>query len=392
MKIASKKTHLSSCVASLCLLSALGTSAPLFSQNILIYGSAQAAHYSTQHSTGKTYNVQLGSFKNKNYAQDFKNKMAARTSERVYIVHKPDALVPYHVFVGPFNDVQTLNRVGQALLSETYSKPAAHVKKTPIKKVGSQQTYVQQEPAVMPSTDVAPDTTETNYFFDGASKVMTLSVGPAWSKPGKEQTFFLQPDIEKSYIPTNGTSVIGAGELFYGVERPLRSMMRGQFGLAIAGATNVGLRGNIWEDANPNFNNYDYDYNINHAHIALKGKLIKPFQSSFEPYLSASVGVGFNHAYDFTITPKLYEEVAPPLFQSNTTTAFTYTAGAGLQRRMNHLWIVGLGYEFADWGKSRLSAAPGQTSGNGLSLNHIYTNQLQLSLSYQPKEVVYDEK
>ena len=363
--------------------------------SVLIYGADQGSYFSAHHSAGKSYMVQLGSFKNESYANTFKNKMAAKTNEAIHIVHKPNAQVPYHVMVGPFTDIDTLHKVCRELAVHSSNAPV--MKRSAYVAPEAPVVYVKKSPkmAYRPkaeSVDTYADAAEKSYYFDGASRVATVSVGPAWSSPGKTQTFFLMPDIEKTYVPTNGTSVIGDGELFLGMERSFRAMMRGQLGIAIAGATNVGLSGDIWEDANPNFNNYTYDYNVNHAHVALKAKLIKELEYSFEPYLSGSVGVGFNHAYDFTITPKIYEEVAPPLFQSNTTTAFSYTAGVGLQRRMNPNWIVGLGYEFADWGKSRLAAAPGQTVGSGLALNHLYTNELQLSLTYQPKMNKFDTK
>lgn len=229
------------------------------------------------------------------------------------------------------------------------------------------------------------DAPEEDYYFDGPSRVVTLSVGPAWSSPGTTQTFFLQSNVQKSYVTTNGASAIADGELFYGFERPLRSQMRAQLGVAVAGATNIGLYGDILEDADPDFNNYFYKYNVNHAHVGFKAKLIKELKSKYEPYVSSSVALGFNHAYNFSITPKISQEVPAPYFQSNTALVVTYTLGAGIQKRVDNNWLIGLGYEYADWGSSNLSAAPGQSLGGGLYMNHIYTNQAQLSITYQPK-------
>jgi len=69
----------------------------------------------------------------------------------------------------------------------------------------------------------------------------------------------------------------------------------------------------------------------------------------------------FNHAYSFNNTPTIFEALPNANFSSNTETAFTYTLGAGVQRVINQHWQVGIGYEFADWGKSKLSRAPVQT-------------------------------
>ena len=217
------------------------------------------------------------------------------------------------------------------------------------------------------------------------SKVVTLSIGPAWSDSQTTQTLLLQPDLKKTYSSTNGSSSLIDGEIFVGLQRTLHSKIDGQLGLAVAGASNSNLSGGVWEDGNPNFNNYVYKYNVNHGHVAIKGKLLSYFHERYQPFLSASMGVGFNHAYNFSLTPKIEEEIPAPLFQANTTTAFTYTLGLGVQTAINERWTVGVGYEFADWGQNHLTAAPGQTIGHGPSLSHLYTNELQLSVSYLPK-------
>lgn len=76
------------------------------------------------------------------------------------------------------------------------------------------------------------------------------------------------------------------------------------------------------------------------------------------------------------------EALATPDFKSHTETALTYTVGAGIQKALNAHWHVGAGYEFADWGKSHLNRAAGQTLNQGLRLNHLYTNGVLLNLAY----------
>ncbi|WP_058476489.1 outer membrane protein [Legionella steigerwaltii] len=213
------------------------------------------------------------------------------------------------------------------------------------------------------------------------TQVITLSLGPAWTDSGETNTFFLQPDVEKKYTANENTSTLFDGEVFYGLQHALNASFTGQLGLAVAATTNAKLKGDVWEDADPEFDNFFYTYKINHTHIAAKGKLIGNFNVLVNPYLSGSLGVGFNRAHDFTITPKIVEEVPAPEFTSNTHTAFSYTVGVGVQKEFYSRWQFGIGYEFADWGKSNLGRAPGQTLNNGLSLNHLYTNELQFSLS-----------
>jgi opacity protein-like surface antigen len=217
--------------------------------------------------------------------------------------------------------------------------------------------------------------------------VLGLSAGPTWETGNKKQTINLEPDVAKTYTANDDSNTFPSAELFIGwqnlwatrlIDQPLIS----QLGISIAGAGNARLSGDIWEDADPDFNNYNYDYKINHTHVAVKGRLIGNSCLSFEPYISGSVGVGFNHAYDFSIKPKIVEEVAAPPFTSNTTTTFTYTLGVGLQKSFSPQLQAAIGYEFADWGKTQLSRGVGQTSNQGLSLSHLYAHQLQVSLFY----------
>ncbi|MCX7090622.1 MAG: outer membrane beta-barrel protein [Legionellales bacterium] len=166
------------------------------------------------------------------------------------------------------------------------------------------------------------------------------------------------------------------------MQRTLNAQFTGQFGLALAASSNANLNGDIWQDADPDFNNFSYKYQVSHTHVAVKGKLLVDVGQVVKPYVSGSLGVGFNRAHNFTITPKLFQQIAPLAFQSNTTTSFTYTLGAGIQKSLNEHWQAGLGYEFADWGNSQLARATGQSLNSGLSLSNLYTNSLQFSVSY----------
>jgi opacity protein-like surface antigen len=215
-----------------------------------------------------------------------------------------------------------------------------------------------------------------------SSGVATLSVGPVWESAGKTQTFYLAPNIEKTYSANKSSHALVDGELFLGIQKSLREKLDGQIGLAVATTGNALLSGHIWDNAEPQFNNYQYNYKIIHTHVAVKGKLLSDRGYIATPWINGSLGVGFNQAHSFNNTPTLSEALAMPNFASNTTTAFTYTVGAGFQRNLNQHWQAGIGYEFADWGKSSLNRASGQTMHTGLSLNHLYTNGFLLNLTY----------
>ena len=240
--------------------------------------------------------------------------------------------------------------------------------------IGAQLTFAISQPVDKDGIN------ETNHF---SPLVFTISAGPVWATAGATQTFYLQPEIEKTYFANKSTTVLADGELFIGIQRPLTDRFYGQLGLAAATTSEAKLSGNIWDDASPVFNNYTYGYQIRHTHVAAKGKLLTDIRYySLTPYISGSLGVGFNRARSFSQSPIIFEAVPGPNFSNNTVSAFTYTVGIGLQHVINNHLYGGIGYEFADWGKSQLSRATGQTMGTGLSLSHLYTNGIQLSLSY----------
>jgi len=214
------------------------------------------------------------------------------------------------------------------------------------------------------------------------SLVNTLSIGPSWQNNGHQQTFYIAPEIEKTYTANSSTNTLADGEFFLGVQKNLPRQLQGQLGLAFGIAGNAKLAGNIWDDANPQFDNYTYAYKVNHMHLALKGKLLADRGYWLMPWISGSLGVGFNHAYSFSNTPTIFEAIPNANFSSNTETAFTYTLGVGVQRILNPHWQAGIGYEYADWGKSQLGRALGQTLNSGLSLNHLYTNGFLINLTH----------
>jgi len=189
------------------------------------------------------------------------------------------------------------------------------------------------------------------------SGVATLSLGPVWENAGNTQTFYLAPNIEKTYAANQSSHALVDGEVFLGIQKPLREKLDAQIGLAVATTGNASLSGQIWDDAQAQFNNYTYHYQARHTHVALKGKLLSDRDYVVTPWVSGSLGVGFNQAHDYSNTPTTSEAVVMPNFASNTTTAFTYTLGAGVQRHLNQHWQAGVGFEFADWGKSQLNRA-----------------------------------
>ncbi|MBA2709172.1 MAG: porin family protein [Tatlockia sp.] len=217
---------------------------------------------------------------------------------------------------------------------------------------------------------------------DPLRAVVSLSLGPVWTAPGKTQTISFRKDFFQTYTTNRRSNILFSGEVFAGYQAPLCHRYQIQFGLAAAGTTNANLSGEIWQDADPQLDNFVYSYKISHARLALKTKLLTNFRGLFEPYFSASVGPGFNRAYHYRSTPKVPDLIDEPPFNPRTLASVSYTLGAGIQKSLSNHWAAGLGYEFADWGRSKLARAFDQTQNTGLRLSHTFTHQLQFSLTF----------
>lgn len=213
--------------------------------------------------------------------------------------------------------------------------------------------------------------------------VMSINAGPVWYQAGKTQNLAVYDDFSDEYVAGNTNAPLISGELFLGLQHTITHHFFGQWGVAFSMATSAIPHGEIWETADPEFNNFTYQYKIDHNQISLKGLLLSaPFYDVYQPYLGGSVGVSFNKSFHFSQTPKTFEVVSSANFQSYQQTAFAYTLSAGFRRYMTKHWQIGVGYEFGDWGKSALSESVDQIKTGAISLNHLYTNQLQINVTY----------
>lgn len=212
--------------------------------------------------------------------------------------------------------------------------------------------------------------------------IVALSGGPVWGNAGETQTVFLAPDIRRTYVAQKLNTTFFSGEVLLGVQKALSPSLLAQVGIAGAATNNVRLQGIIWDDADPRFANYTYRYKVQNSRVALKTKFLFDRGYWVMPWVSGSAGVGFNSSHDFTNTPLIFQALPNENFLNHNQTSFTYTLGIGLQRQINRSWQVGVGYEFADWGKSHLGLAEDQTVVSYINLNHVYTNGVMFNLTY----------
>ncbi len=211
--------------------------------------------------------------------------------------------------------------------------------------------------------------------------VITYNVGPAWYAPYGKQVLNLDIDTLNTYTINNAPLTLINNELFFAKQAQLKSNLAGQIGFSLNHNSNAKIGGDIWQEASPEFNNFNYDYYVSHSAVTIKGKLLFT-KFNTQPYISASAGVARNRAFAFNQTAKISEAVTSYSFTANSLAAFTYTVEAGVQHMLSNNWAVGLGYEFADLGKSKLGPAYLQPNNNVPYLNYLYINQLQFNISY----------
>jgi hypothetical protein len=77
-----------------------------------------------------------------------------------------------------------------------------------------------------------------------------LSAGPSWGSGNKTQTFYLQPNIQKSYVAQSNNQAFTTAELFIATQFKQSKLLE-QFGFVFSGAGNAQLSGDIWELASP---------------------------------------------------------------------------------------------------------------------------------------------
>lgn len=221
------------------------------------------------------------------------------------------------------------------------------------------------------------------------AKVIALSLGPAWyNNEGRvQENIFFPLFSTHTFIPQTTPGVVGSGELFFALARPITNRLSGQLGI------DIGYSGNGKEEgylviSPPVSKTYSYSYRLSNARVGLKGRLIGDWGYWVKPYISGSANVGFNRSWNYTSAYTIFPLGEKPSFGDKTTTAFTYTAGIGVQGNIAPQWQLGVGYEFSDWGRSYLTE-PSLTLANGITFNYpaphatsFFTQSVQVTLSY----------
>lgn len=205
--------------------------------------------------------------------------------------------------------------------------------------------------------------------------VGTASGGIAWEGAGETQTLEVVPGLASRYKSNRETRMPGVGEIFVGGQYQSDKDWDAQFGIAYGMVSTTTMEGHIYNGGNDGL----YNYRLQQSRLAAKAKILGDVGTMLQNWVSFSMGATFYKAYDFDNTSLT---TTMPNFDDNTGTAFSFSAGIGMQYIISPNWQIGLGYEFTDWGTTYLGKAPGQVTDKQLEVDNFYTNGLIITLSF----------
>lgn len=211
--------------------------------------------------------------------------------------------------------------------------------------------------------------------------VYMLSLNDSRAKVKQSSNIELSPNTTNFYYAESQKVSIFGGELFVGYEKRVNEWVAIQFGAEGALTNDARLRGIIVQNQDPD--SLYYFYKIYHGYVGAKGRLVAHKEKVLQPYISGSLGAGFNNSHGFINKSNNPAVPTTANFASNLTTAISYIVGGGVEARLDDNIKIGVGYEYSGWGKSKLGIIPGQTTNSGPGLANIYTNSLQISIIYK---------
>lgn len=193
---------------------------------------------------------------------------------------------------------------------------------------------------------------------------------------------FMSP-FQNTYTSSSSYDTQQVAGLFYGFENAFRDNCAWQLGIGYYQNSAFTSQGNVYQFADPAFNNLRYNFQIISRRVLLEGKLLHTFKTLFHPYLTMGMGESINRAYAYKEDPITSDGVpmSQP-FANHTTHSFTYSAGLGIDVDITKNVRIGASYRYLDLGRAGLNPSPLQQGNNRLSYNHLHTNELLMQLTY----------
>jgi opacity protein-like surface antigen len=216
--------------------------------------------------------------------------------------------------------------------------------------------------------------------------IATLTSGVATARVGQTQTLTQANDFSSYHYAANGShfsQILWGG--FMGTEFPVYPQWDLAVGVGYYQPSNFSSGNGVLTqgiDARSS-DQYIYSYKAKSQQLLAEVKLLWSAQERFHPYISAGLGAAFNRAYGYTTNVPPFVTFTPE-FTSHSTTAFSYSLGAGVDMDIHKNWRVGVGYRFSDLGKVGLGSGDIDVIPFSpvLSQQHLYAQEVMAQLSY----------
>lgn len=209
----------------------------------------------------------------------------------------------------------------------------------------------------------------------------SLSLGADLIRIGRSQAINFAPEITNTFTAANENKPSASMGLVLGFEKKLSHDIFFQLGMTSYFNTEVNATGHVWEFSLPEFDNFIYHYRIQSSRIMLSSKLMTTIPTKIHPYLNAELGMGFNQARGFAQDRLVADSVPMIPFNDHVEQSLSWALGVGFDIEINSKARIGLGYQFANLGKTKLGLTPSQATNNTLSLSNMYTHQLRVQLT-----------
>jgi hypothetical protein len=224
---------------------------------------------------------------------------------------------------------------------------------------------------------------EPSFFsrFNPREAVIPIQVGMFWTSPGTSQQINIQDLIGNHYTVDTGTDrnvLVGLGYYINGLQKEGMDIL---FGVNAFYLAHNDVKGTIYqEDLFPNFG-YRYRVTNYPIYLAMKAIIFNNENSWYNLTFDAGVGPNIIHTSDyreFILDPNT---IPDDTFSGKNTTAFSATAGIGIQ--FPH--VIGnipfeCGYRFFYLGKGKFNSENSQII-NNLTTGTQYANAVICSVS-----------
>lgn len=214
--------------------------------------------------------------------------------------------------------------------------------------------------------------------------IITISPGFGYAKSSGKQTLQLQTspqELSNQYVANHNWNGTFAPTLFIGKEFN-QEWLKFHLGLTLGYVDNAGGEGIINQFALPDFDNLNYQYDIQSLSAMATLKLFFLASQRWQPYIDGGVGFSNNYAANYQESPRILGAEPMSPYRNHSVNSFAYSVGAGLMYNLNSAVAAGLGYQFADLGKTRLGVSDAQQTRQTPSINHLFLHQLLINITW----------